>query len=193
MFSGASFWGPFCTCQREARCSSSILRPESSRLWIARKQQTERQPYKQVPARLSSTFGEGVAINDLTLLPQASLRFDAHTDAHTHAHTRKMRRGYKPPTLFNYAVKFYPNALVMPWSREAAASLGTHDAPWSGRRRKEDVPGGTGGRPRHRPHGGDQFQTLFSFSAFCYPSNQRKRKLRWLRPCFQMQLFLGTQ
>lgn len=40
-----------------------------------------------------------------------------------------MRRGYKPPTLVNYAVKFYPDALVMLWSREAAPSSGTHGVP----------------------------------------------------------------
>lgn len=71
---------------------------------------------KQVAETPSPTFGEYDAINDLTLLPQASLRFDAQT----HTHTHKMRGGYKPPTLFNYAVKFYPNALVMLRSREAA-------------------------------------------------------------------------
>lgn len=116
------------------------------------------------------------------------------TNTHTYTHTpaRKMRRGYKPPKRFNYAVKFYPNALVMLWSGEAAPSLGIHGAPWSGQRRKEGIPVGTRGRPRPRPSWGDQFRTLFSFSAFRYPSNVRKRKLSWFLPCFQTQLFLGT-
>lgn len=116
-------------------------------------------------------LGRVFVANDLTLLPQAALHFDAQT------HTRKMRWGYKPPTLFNYAVMFYPNVLVMLWSREAVRSLGT-DTPWSERRRKEDFPDSTRGRPRHRSQGADQFRTLFSFSAFCYSSKQRKRKQR---------------
>lgn len=90
-----------------------------------------------------------------------------------------MRWGYKPPSVFNYAVKFYPNALVMLWRRKAAQSLGTDGAPYSGWRRKEDIPGGAGGRPRHHSHGGINSESCFSFPAFCCPSNQSDRKWRW--------------
>lgn len=112
---------------------------------------------------------------------------------HTHTHTRW---GYKPPTVFNYVVKFYPNALVMLWRRKAAQSLGTDGTPYSEWRRKEDIPGGAGGRPRHHSHGGSIQYLVFLFLLSVAPLTKATENgdglYRFLFFFSPMQIFLGT-
>lgn len=95
--------------------------------------------------------------------------------ANAQAHTQRAE-GVNHKHRFNYAVKFYPDALVIPGSGDVTESSGTDGAPQSGRRRMVDVPGGTGGRPRRGSRGGRQFRTLFSPSIFVFRLPRMKRK-----------------
>lgn len=124
------------------------------------------------------------------------LSFHKHRCAliHKHTHTQKMRWGYKPPTLFNYAVKFYPNALVMLRSRKAAASSGTRMRSLKWAKKEGRHPWWHRGKTASPPSWGRSIQNLvFLFCFLLPPPNQKEEEAKMASASFSHGAFLGTQ
>lgn len=133
---------------------------------------------------LSSTLWLHFATNRPTPHSKVSLCCDVHTKGDE----------TNPPLIMQWS--FLPDALVILGSGDVAESSGTDNAPWSGQRRMEDVPGGARERPRQCSQRREQIGDLLFFCSR-FPSfyNKTRRHLRAAFVFFRniMLLYINEQ